>query len=239
MIPSHVTGILAKTVGSLASLVYPDRCLVCGHHSERSLCGECEASLPLIDGAACAKCGKPTLSPERKCRECGGRNLAFETAVAAGRYEGTLREAIHALKYENGKRLAPQLAKLAACKLESDRSREVDIITFVPMSSDREAKRGYNQAALLAREVAGLLGLRCHPLLTRTKAAKRQSELSLEERKSNVRGLFIARKSIRGRILLVDDVYTTGSTASESASALLRAGAKSVVVSTVARTVID
>ena len=173
-----------------------------------------------------------------ECRECRGRNFAFRSAIAAVRYVGQVREAIHALKYGNGRRLAPQLAELIAAKLGGEFD-GADFITFVPITRKKRVERGYNQAKLLADELGRIVGKKPVALLRRARASVPQSGLSLDERRRNVRGAFEATRSVQGRALLIDDVYTTGSTADECARALLKAGAGEVLVATVARTVID
>jgi predicted amidophosphoribosyltransferase len=112
----------------------------------------------------------------------------------------------------------------------------VDVITFVPEDGDRSLKRGHHPPARLARELACHWDLPVRPLLRRTRQLRAQRGLSREERRRNVLGAFEA-ESVRGRVLLVDDVYTTGATVSAASSALRQSGASSVEVVTFARTV--
>ncbi|MCL5291646.1 MAG: ComF family protein [Actinobacteria bacterium] len=229
---------LGAMVDALASFVFPEICFVCGRLSRKPICADCLNSFPLITGPKCARCGKPTALAVPECRECRGRGFKFVTAEAAGRYDGSLKEAIHILKYCNGKRLSRQMAELVTSGID-ERLMSADVLTFVPMTRGKEAKRGYNQAELLASDIGSLLGRKALPLLLRNRAFKPQSELSFDERRRNVRNAFEAVRPVRGRVLLIDDVYTTGSTVSECARALKRAGAVEVMVATVARTVID
>ncbi len=227
----------SAALNALASLVFPEACYVCGGRDSDPICGDCLSSFPLINGPTCRRCGKPTISPVEDCRECRGRGFVFRTAISAGKYEGSLKEAIRSFKYKNGKRMAPVLAGLLAAKCAELRA-EVDIVTFVPMSGRKKAERGYNQAKLLAFELGKILEVEPASALRRMRATKPQSDLSLEERRRNVKGAFAPLRNVGGRVLLVDDVFTTGSTANECSEALLKAGATEVMVATVARTVI-
>ncbi|MHB0976705.1 MAG: double zinc ribbon domain-containing protein [Candidatus Aquicultorales bacterium] len=218
------------------SLVFPSHCRLCGRLDDALLCRACVGSFTLLDTFRCSRCGKPTAMPAETCRECRGRCLAFETATAAGIYSGGLREAIRELKFRNGKRMAYRLADfaVATCGIEPGC---FDLLTFVPMPKRREQGRGYNQAFLLAREIGGLIGMEPESLLIRTGRSIPQRGLSLEERRRNLRGSIRPASPAKGRVLLVDDVYTTGSTADECARVLKEAGAQEVTVLTIARTV--
>ena len=155
-------------------------------------------------------------------------------------YEGTLREAIHALKFGGCRAMAGPLGDLIATTVLADRRLRADVVVPVPLHASRYRQRGFNQAELLGRRVAWVLGLPCEGLLRRTHATDAQSGLTRQVREINVRGAFVCVEPLAGRdVLLIDDVMSTGFTASECARALRVAGAGEVVVATVAAAVLS
>jgi predicted amidophosphoribosyltransferase len=195
------------------------------------VCASCLDSLPRLAPPLCARCGAPTAWPVERCAECGGRRLAFVTARAAVAYDERMRRVVAGWKEHGLRRLAREAAQLTA---EVVARPDVDALTFVPPDRKRVLERGHHPAASLARELGALWELPVPALLDRPRTSARQRGASLAERRRNVRGAFTARAS-PARICLVDDVYTSGATASAAASALRRAGAKEVRVVTVAR----
>ena len=214
----------------MLELLLPQRCLVCGRDG-RQLCRSCRRALPWLLPPLCERCGAPTAWPVSRCRECAGRRLAFASARAAVGYDAAARALVHGWKERGLRRLAVDAAALVAERLPRP---EATLATFVPADRDRRLHRGHNPAERLARELAACWGLPCEPLLDRV-GGGRQRGSSLAERRRNVRGAFHAVAAAPARVLLVDDVYTTGSTASAAASALRTAGARRVDVVTFAR----
>ncbi len=162
----------------------------------------------------------------------------MDATVALAAYRDPLRSVIHRLKYGNGRGLAPLLAALLFARLREERRQEgVEAVTFVPMHPRRERERGYNQARLLAEELALHLGCDCRPLLRRNRAAPPQTGLAHAARLANLRGCMeaVPGRPVAGGVLLVDDVFTTGATLSECALALKRAGAGRVTACVLAR----
>lgn len=154
-------------------------------------------------------------------------------ARAPGVFDGALREAIHALKFRARRALAAPLGALMAdCAATDAQLRSAQVVVPVPLHRGRLRERGFNQSELLARKVAERMGLPLTAdLLIRCQPTQAQSGLALEDRKRNVRGAFVASRQINGStVLLVDDVISTGSTASECAKALRQVGAARVVV---------
>ena len=198
------------------------------------LCDACLRALPPIRAPLCDRCGAPTAWPVRRCRECAGRRLAFATARAAVRYEREARTLVAAWKERALRGLATLAGRLVADALPRPAA---DAIAFVPADPDRGLRRGHHPAAALAAHLAETWELPLVPLLERPWAGRPQRALGLRERRWNVAGAFVACRSPPARVVLVDDVYTTGATASEAASCLRRAGARGVDVVTFARTV--
>jgi ComF family protein len=212
-------------------VLLPQRCLVCGVAGPQ-LCAGCRAALPVLGPPLCERCGAPTAWPVRRCIECAGRRLAFATARAAVAYDEPVRLLVAGWKERGLRRLADEAASLVAERLAHPGNA---VLTFVPPDGNRRLRRGYHPAERLAAALAAAWALPCEPLLTRRRPSTRQRGLSLRERRRNVAGAFLSRAAPSARIVLVDDVYTSGATASAAASALRAAGARRVEVVTFAR----
>jgi predicted amidophosphoribosyltransferase len=171
--------------------------------------------------------------PVARCRECAGHRLAFASARAAVEYDVAVRAVVSAWKERGLRGLAPLAAALVA---EVVPPPSVQLIAFVPPDGDRSLARGHHPPERLAHGLGRLWRLPVASVLRRTRPLRRQRGLPRDERRRNVRGAFRA-EPVRGRLVLVDDVYTTGSTVGAAASALRAAGATSVDVVTFARAV--
>ena len=179
----------------------------------------------------CERCGAPTAWPVQRCSECAGRRLAFTNARAAVAYEGAGRALVVGWK-EGGLR---PLAGLFANLVEETVPRPTaDALVFVPAERDRSLWRGHNPAEALAAALATGWRLPLVPALRRARPAGRQTGLPRTARRANVQGAFRA-SGVPPEVVLVDDVYTTGATASAAATALRRSGARVVHVVTFAR----
>ncbi len=175
---------------------------------------------------------------EPLCGDCLREPPPFDRAAALGTYEGSLRKLIHLLKYGRMRPLGAVLGR-ALAERTAEAGIEADAVIPVPLHWRRRLSREFNQAAEIARGLAAARGISCKPSwLRRTKATAAQAGLSDEERGRNVRGAFgvAAAAELRGlRVLLVDDVMTTGSTLAACARAVRRAGAKSAAAAVAAR----
>lgn len=156
------------------------------------------------------------------------------SAVAAFAYAGPARPFLRAWKEHGLRRLAPLAAELVAARVPRPNA---DLITYVPPDAARQLTRSCHPAEALARELGRLWTLECAELLVRSRRAERQALLPRAKRRANVQGSFRARSSVAGRVVLIDDVYTTGATASAAASALRAVGPVRVEVITFARAV--
>ena len=187
----------------------------------------------------CSRCGAPTVWAVDRCRECAGRRLAFASARAAVEYAGPARALVAAWKEHGLRRAAAVAAELVA---EGVAQPTADVITYIPPHADRLLRRGHHPAESLARELGRRWRLDVQPLLRRKPlgGANRQARLARAERARNVRGVFAAATpAIAARVVLVDDVYTTGATVAAAAAALRTAGVERIDVVTFARTVLD
>jgi ComF family protein len=238
-----------KVLSGIADLIFPPRCLTCGvlleMHGPLPFCLPCTEALSFIDSPLCLTCGAPFAGVEtgdHLCGECLATDRPYAIARSVGRYQGTLLKAIHLFKYRGrtgiGKALGRVMADFA-CGIWD--MKVFSLIMPVPLHRKRLKERGFNQAVILAREIADRFSL---PLdfmtLRRNVYTEPQVALGREERKKNVSGAFGVTKpgKVSGRrILLVDDVFTTGSTLTECAAALMQAHAEAVVVLTLARAV--
>jgi ComF family protein len=188
----------------------------------------------------CKDCKTPFLNrfpldEQGRCSMCRLGLTGFDTVYTFGSYEATLRGLIHLFKYNQVRPLAKPLGALLARAIP--REHRFDVIVPMPLHWKKRWSRGYNQSELLAKEVARRWGVPVERIVRRTKATAPQAGLSNSKRRLNVRGAFAASKSVKGlRVLLIDDVLTTGATASACARVLKRAGASHVAVAAVART---
>jgi ComF family protein len=218
----------------LLDLLLPIRCVVCGAGGGDQLCAGCRESLPLLEPPFCQRCGAPTAWPVARCRECTGRRLAFASARAAVEYDDGVRRLVAAWKERGLRSLATEAAEVMAATLPPPKA---SAVAFVPPERERAHKRGYHPAERLARELGERWGLPVRPLVARTRYVRRQRGLTLADRRRNVAGAFAPAAKAPTRVALVDDVYTSGATATAAASALRKAGARRVEVLTFARVV--
>jgi ComF family protein len=218
----------------LLDLILPVRCVVCDVPGEQ-LCQACRDALPRLRLPLCDRCGKPAQWPVLRCSECAGRRLAFSTARAAVEYDERVRRLVRAWKERGLRTLAAEAAAIVADAIASPA--RADALAFVPADRARGLERGYQPAERLARQLGERWSLEVLPLLGRTRHARRQRGLSLADRRRNVAGAFAPSRKSPRRVVLVDDVYTSGSTVNAAASALRKGGARRVDVVTFARVV--
>lgn len=229
-------------VGGAARLVWPPACLVCdvdllaGH-----FCDACRAALLADGGDTCPRCASPVgpyVDLDGGCARCRGDVFHFAGAVRFGPYAGVLRDAVLKMKSGGGEVLAGRLGELWAGSRRDELLRgDPQVVVPVPLHWRRRWHRGYNQSDELALAVARVLGRPClRRCLARTRHTPLQSAaVTPTERRENVRGRFRAGGRVRGlRVLLVDDVLTTGATADQCAVALLACGAAQVRVAALA-----
>ncbi|MGC8667390.1 MAG: double zinc ribbon domain-containing protein [Chthonomonadales bacterium] len=225
---------------AILDLVYPPRCLVCGTLGRHVLCPACIQGFHPVKSPICQNCGRPRARGE-KCPDCTHAPARYITqARAPWIFDGTLREAVHALKYRRKRRLAQPLGQTLADFLLTKPFPSVvfDAVVPVPLHPKRLRQRGFNQSALLAKEVAQALNLPVAEVLIRTRATRTQVTLHVSERAANVVGAFAVPVpgDVEGRtLLLVDDVVTTLRTADECARVLREAGCAAVYVASLAR----
>ena len=219
---------------ALGDLFYPRRCVGCSRRSSDVLCRSCFEALPGITPPLCGRCGLPTAFEVYGCDGCRTVDLAFDGARAPLRYEGVGKGVVHALKYAGYRPVVERLmAPLMAGSLEGER---FDAVVPVPLHRTRLAKRGFNQAEVIGRAVADRIGAPFLDTLRAVRGTRDQVELTAASRRQNVAGAFEARGPVAGRVLVVDDVMTTGATLDECARVLKKTGAGEVHALTLCRT---
>ena len=216
---------MSRALSVLLDLLFPPKCVFCGkllRSGEREVCADCGRDLPWLTGAA----------GEQRCE-------FVSLAVSPLRYEGAVRESIHRYKFSGRQGYAGAYGKLVAGCVREHLSGRWDLITWVPLSPGRRKERGYDQAFLLASAAALELGDVAVETLRKSRNNPAQSGIRDEAaRRANVLGAYeiVDPELIRGRrVLLLDDVITTGSTVSECARVLRTFGAEDVVCATLAR----
>lgn len=212
-------------LNALLDLLLPPKCPFCGGILARradALCPECQEGLPWLQG------------PEAE--RSGG---FFTVCVSPLRYKGLVREAVHRYKFKGVSAHAPLYGRLVAQCVNDHLAGRYDLITWVPLSDRRRRERGYDQAFLLAGAAAGELGSAAVATLRKNRNTQAQSGLEgAETRRANVLGAYVCPEPglVAGkRVLLIDDVVTTGATLDECARVLLTAGAAEVLCATLAR----
>jgi ComF family protein len=235
-----------EVVCGLLDLVFPDDCRVCGdrlHEVSRiPVCSRCLLKPELFRAEFyCASCRTPFLNgapldESGRCALCRLDLNGFDQVYAFGAYEGVLRKLIHLFKFEGVRTLQRPLGSLLAQALPRESS--FDAIVPMPLHWRRRWQRGFNQSELLAREIARKWHLPLCALVRRGRATAPQAGLTSAQRRKNVAGAFEVKNaaSVKGmRLLLIDDVLTTGATASACARVLKRAGASQVTFLALAR----
>jgi competence protein ComFC len=253
---NNIQRLLKNFAGALASVFFPGHCRLCegllSTASRLPICEDCLASFRVMPAQICQLCGQPhfqaslagSIAGEQVtvCIACQQQTYAFQLARSFGEYDGALARAIVLLKFE---RIEP-LALWFAARLEqvarlNSNCMQADVVVPVPLHRNRQKERGYNQVEMFARPLAKRLKLPYRSvLLMRTRPRPEKHLLHSEERWEAVRGAFAIKQDGQVdnlRILLLDDVMTTGATLDACAKALREAGASSVLGLTVARAV--
>ncbi len=221
-------------------LLFPSRCLGCGKEGDL-ICPVCRGTLPRITPPICRRCGTP--QPDGKpCPTCLSHQHDIDGIRSPLRFEGVIRQAIHQFKYNNLRYIAGPLAELLSNYLSTNPV-PGEVLVPVPLHSRRLRERGYNQSHLLAKELGKLVGLpvMANCITRQRQAAPQTRATSVSQRRSNVANAFTCHSNLRDlrdkKIILIDDVATSGATLDVCATALKSAGASSVWGLTLAREV--
>ena len=223
-----IGAMLSKAGQQAIELLFPPRCAVCGS-MESFLCPDCRASLSTAEQPRCAVCWQPNAT--ERCERCAQNRPAFSGLRSPFVFNGGARELVLALKYQHQTVLARPMAELL-CRFLADNPLPADVLVPVPLFPRRRRIRGYNQSTLLAQALGKQLALPVNEkTLFRARSTASQAKTrNVNERRTNVRDAFqCGDKQLAGkRVLLIDDVSTTGATVDACARALREAGAASV-----------
>ena len=225
--------ILNETLGFFS----PISCAVCGNQISRErngICRYCEIKLERLTNHCCSICSGNVENDH--CSDCSDRCLYYDRNISLFTYAGAAETLVHSLKFSGRRDLAPFFA-VQAKSLVSTSGINPDIITYIPSVPSRERKRGYNQSKIIAKELSTRTGLQFAQLIS-VKETGDQKKMHFNERFLNILGRFQPAGSvdIRGKkILIIDDIFTTGATINEAARILKKMGSQSVFSLTIAR----
>lgn len=223
-------------------LLYPDVCPFCGKVHDKGPCSDCLKQLPWTKEPVCKKCGKPVGDEQTEyCRDCQERiadgNCWYDRGRSLWTHRTPVSGSIYQFKFKNRRVYAQYYAEIMKERLESQIRRwKIKVILPIPMDAGKKKKRGYNQAEILARELGKLTGIPVETgLLRKRKTADAQKSLNRHGRAHNLEGSFwVERKTrLQERVLLIDDIYTTGNTVNEAAKTLKKSGVRRVFFLTI------
>jgi competence protein ComFC len=237
---------LKSWVDTGLAFFYPEWCQLCSKGrataSEGFVCSACRSEAKFIEPPFCDRCGRPyegAITTVFECTNCRDAELHFRSARSAVLARTKVLDVIHRYKYNRARWFEPYLAELLIQRAEPElRTQKWDLIVPVPLHPVKHREREFNQAERLGRRLAAALDIDIKNLLKRTVLTPSQTLLSRKERLENVRNAFAFNDRVRlsgERIVLIDDVFTTGATTSACAQVLMGAGAGEVCVWTVAR----
>ena len=212
---------------NVLDLLYPPKCVFCRDilrlGKEEGICRTCSEEIEYITGEICPMCGKPVGKPIKACHECRSFESFFTRNYALFAYEGMVREAIHRFKYKRNPQYGKYFAKAMTQKFHAEITAH-DFLIAIPMYHTKMKRRGFNQADILAKEISALTGVpTLDNVLIRTKDTKAQQALNRAARFNNLSDAFAltSDEHIKGKkILLVDDIFTTGTTINKCAKIL-------------------
>lgn len=244
---------MKKYADSFLELIYPEKntCFICEKYDEEIgesyICRDCGRRIKKIIPPVCIKCSKPIdhHKSTELCRECSSEEKYFEASRSVYAYEGIIKNAIYNYKYYNKPYFLKLFGNMMLDYIKKENYSDYDYVLSVPLHRSKLLQRGYNQSELMARYIAKNLSLPYIDGLKRIKKTEKQSEQSRHERRKNLKDAFAIKASfnnhnnidkiINSSVLLVDDIYTTGSTVNECSRVLIDYGVKKVYVMTIAR----
>ena len=228
---------LNELKGVALDFFFPRFCVGCGKEGD-FICGSCQASLARIEAPVCPKCGKPQTN-QMLCTGCMSWEADIDAIRSPFRFEGVIRAAIHEFKYRNLRAIAGRLAHLLDEYLITSDPVPCEVMVPVPLHEKRLRERGYNQSRLLAKELSRLTGLPVNDgcLIRNCYNVPQAKTKNVEERRQNVVGIFTCKNKdlCDKKVLLIDDVTTSGATLNACAAALKATGVMSVWGLTLAR----
>lgn len=235
---------MKKVIEGVLNLIYPHRCPFCETilpiNAELAVCNECKHTLPYICEPRCNICSKPVVSDMMDyCFDCSKNNHSFIKGWALWLYNETVKKSIQRYKFFNKKSYGEIYANEVVKRFKGEiQEMDIDLIIPVPLYVKKQKTRGFNQSEVLAKHLSRMLNIPYDDRsLIRTTDTKPQKELANKERKENVKNIFkvLKKSNINDKtILIIDDIYTTGSTIDSCAKELLNNGAKHIYFLTLA-----
>ena len=225
------------------NIFYPDRCPICGRvvTFEIKVCNDCKGRLRAVGGNTCVRCGCILKSKnDVLCKECKKEERFFDKGISAFFYNDAIKEAIINFKYHNKRELAMFFAKYMVKTMEREGFLESDMLIPIPIHKSRRVKRGYNQAEVLCKEISKLTGIPMkNDIIIREKKTEALKEQGRQERLNSLKNAFAVdnkkKDLIKGKtVIMVDDIYTTGSTMDAMGKVVLECGALKVYFITIA-----
>ena len=225
-----------KGIERVLDLIYPPRCPVCNEVvaiSDGGVCPECKDKFHYVEEPYCLKCGKPIDDEgEEYCKDCKDKTHNYIEGRACFVYDEYMKESIYRFKYNGKQEYAKYYAREINARLgKKIKSWNVDALIPVPIHKDRLRKRGYNQAELIAKHLSYLTKIPVNnQILERKNPTKALKNLDAKERENNLKKAFIVKENVvkLRTVIIVDDIYTTGSTVDAISLALIDAGVKNV-----------
>ena len=221
-----------RTAKAATELLYPSTCPVCGKISQ-GVCEDCRKELKFVEQPVCYRCGKPVGSMEQEfCPDCQKTHHSYRQGCAMLLYEGKVKEAIHKIKYSNKREYLETFARMLARYGEKNvQMWQPEVLVPIPMYPKKKKLRGYNQAELLAEALSAVSGIPVKKdLIQRIHKTGPQKNLTLRERQNNLKKAFkICQNDVKlSTIVIIDDIYTTGSTMDAMAEELHRNGVRKI-----------
>lgn len=232
---------LDKYLGAIKNLLFPRLCFHCERKiTQGYLCRECEEKIVFLSPWGCRYCLSPlTVSSSGTCLKCSEKEYPYQKLISATAYREPLASLIHLFKYENYDYLAEFLSSLIVKHLSKTgfNPEEHQFITPIPLHKDKLKTRGYNQSGLLAKLLSNHFKIPFrNDIICKTDIRPSQTKLPRRERAKNVQGVFTVRKNLEGKnVILVDDIFTTGSTAGSCSRALKEKGAGNITIITLSK----
>ncbi|HIJ60228.1 MAG TPA: ComF family protein [Nitrospirae bacterium] len=230
-------------ISFLINQLFPEICPICKRQSDSistsPICPDCWKGISLYKGTRCKVCGKPHVSSYAEtCSNCIIVRPFYTQTLYYGLYEGVLKEALHLLKYNSIKRLADSLSNLMTEILENV---DAHILISIPLHKKRLLQREFNQSAVMGYKIAKRLSIEFDAYgIKRVVNNPPQSLKKVKDRIENVKNIFVVNIDVRDKkIILFDDIITTGSTMNEAARVLIKNGAKEVYAAAIARTYLE
>ena len=229
---------MRKIIKKILELWYPTTCVFCREICKKGICKSCSEKIDYIQEPLCKKCGKPIHSQEGEfCFDCQRRMLHYEQGSSLWLHKRPVSSSIYDFKYKN-KRVYGEIYGREMAEQFNDLIRmwEIDVLIPVPLHRKRQRKRGYNQAEIIARELGKRLGIPVDmSVIIRERETTPQKELGQKNRRKNLKKAFrlTGKRLIGKNILLIDDIYTTGSTIDAMAEVLMKTGCEKIYFLTI------